>query len=91
MKLPQTNYSLICIQEREERLAGSGHVDSDDGVDYNEPERKKPFTSEECFVYSYNVNSCTTFTNVQKQQILKVPTNKFSLLDWPKFLHYTKE
>ena len=41
VKLPQTNNSPICIQEREERLAGSGDVDSDDGVDCNEPERKK--------------------------------------------------
>ena len=65
VKLPQTNYSLICIQEREERIARSRDVDSDDGVDCNEPERKNPFTSEEFFVY-YNVNNCTTFTNVKK-------------------------
>ena len=66
MKLPQTNYSPICNEEREERLAGSGDVDSDDGVHYNEPEIKNPFTSEDFFVYNYNINSCTTFTNVQK-------------------------
>ena len=27
VKLPQTNYSPICIQEREERLAEGRHVD----------------------------------------------------------------
>ena len=47
VNLPQTNYSPICIQEREEKLAGLREVHSDNGLNYNEPERKKKlFTSD---------------------------------------------
>ena len=48
-KLLQEKYLPVVIEERPERLAGTGDVDSDNGVDYSDKAVTNPFTKEELY------------------------------------------